>query len=239
MGSNTLDDKRAFVRAMFSRIAPNYDLANRLMTFGMDQSWRRRAAQVSLAQDAHEPLVLDLGTGTGDQALMISTLNPHAHIVGIDFTTEMMELAATKARRAGANPTLSLVNGDSLDLPFPGDTFNGICSAFVLRNVASLDKAFAEMMRVAKPNAPIVALEITPPQQPIWRALFRLYFFRLAPLLGGVVSGDFPAYRYLPYSLSIFVSADELAGIMTRASMHSVQYILLNLGTVAIHFGFK
>jgi demethylmenaquinone methyltransferase/2-methoxy-6-polyprenyl-1,4-benzoquinol methylase len=239
MVSNPMNDKRAFVRAMFSRIAPNYDLANRLMTFGMDQRWRRRAAQVSLTHETNKPLVLDLGTGTGDQAMMISTVNPHAHIVGIDFTTEMMDLALTKARRAGITSALSLVNGDSLDLPFPGNTFNGICSAFVLRNVASLDRAFAEMVRVAKPNAPIVALEITPPQQPIWGTLFRLYFFRVAPLLGGLVSGDFPAYRYLPYSLSIFISAEELAGIMKSAGIRNVQYILLNLGTVAIHFGFK
>jgi demethylmenaquinone methyltransferase / 2-methoxy-6-polyprenyl-1,4-benzoquinol methylase len=237
--SETLNDKRAFVRAMFSRIAPNYDLANRLMTFGMDQRWRKRTAQVTLSKNDQEPLVLDVGTGTGDQAIMISALSPHAHIVGVDLTTEMMALAASKVSRISGDMMLRLVNGDSLELPFPANTFSGICSSFVLRNVTSLDRAFAEMVRVAKPNAPIVALEITPPRIPVWRTLFRFYFFQIAPLLGGLVSRDLPAYRYLPYSLTVFVSADELAGIMSRAGVRNVRYILLNLGTVAIHFGIK
>ena len=224
---------------MFSRIASNYDLANRLMTLGMDQGWRKRTAQVTLAHGASEPRVLDVGTGTGDQAMMISTLNPRARIVGIDYTTEMMDLAATKMHRADNLFDLRLVNGDSLALPFPENTFDGICSAFVLRNLTSLDGAFTEMARVAKPNSPIVALEITWPRHPVWRALFRLYFFRVAPLLGGVVSGDLAAYRYLPYSLSIFVSADELAEIMERAGIRNVQCIRLNLGSMAIHFGIK
>ena len=234
-----MDDKRAHVRAMFSRIAPNYDLVNRLMTFGMDRHWRKRAAQLSLTDDVPEPLLLDVGTGTGDLAIMLAKLRPHAHVVGLDLTSEMMGLAFKKAKNGRTNSSPGLINGDTLYLPFPSDTFNGITSGFVLRNLTSLDQAFAEMVRVAKPNARIVALEITRPRQPVWRTLYRLYFNRFAPLLGGLVSGDFPAYRYLPYSLSIFVTADELAGIMTRAGLRNVNYVLLNLGTVAIHFGVK
>jgi demethylmenaquinone methyltransferase/2-methoxy-6-polyprenyl-1,4-benzoquinol methylase len=224
---------------MFARIAPNYDLANRLMTFGMDLSWRKRAAALTLADAEADPSLLDIGAGTGDMALLLSALCPRAHIVGLDFTSEMLSLAMAKIRRAGTDPAPGLVNGDSLDLPFPADTFHGITSAFVLRNLADLDLAFAEMVRVAKPNGRIVALEITQPRQPIWHGLYRGYFSRVLPLLGGLVSGDFPAYRYLPYSVSIFVSADELAEIMTRAGIRNVQYIVLNFGMVAIHFGVK
>jgi demethylmenaquinone methyltransferase / 2-methoxy-6-polyprenyl-1,4-benzoquinol methylase len=234
-----LRDKRAFVRALFSRIAPKYDLANRLMTFGMDQRWRRRTAQVTLGGEGQDPLILDVGTGTGDQAMMISSIQTQARVIGIDLTTEMMDLAASKMRESQNGSVLRLVNGDSLDLPFSANTFNGICSSFVLRNVTSLDRALTEMLRVAKPNAPIVALEITAPRRPVWRSLFGFYFSHIAPLLGGMVSGDLSAYRYLPYSLSVFVSADELAAIMTRAGIRNVRYILLNLGTVALHFGIK
>jgi demethylmenaquinone methyltransferase / 2-methoxy-6-polyprenyl-1,4-benzoquinol methylase len=234
-----VSDKRTLVRGMFSRIAPNYDLANRLLTFGMDQSWRKQAAQFTLSGEVREPYLLDIGTGTGDLAITLSTLCPNGHLVGIDLTTEMLELAVAKIGRDRTNPAPRLINGDSLDLPFPGDTFDGVTSAFVLRNLASLESAFAEMVRVAKPNARIVALEITQPGQPIWRTFYRLYFYRVVPLLGGLVSGDFPAYRYLPYSLSIFVSAGELTRIMTHAGIRNVQYILLNRGTVAIHFGIK
>jgi demethylmenaquinone methyltransferase/2-methoxy-6-polyprenyl-1,4-benzoquinol methylase len=234
-----LNEKRAFVRSTFARIAPNYDLANRLMTFGMDLSWRKRAARLALGDEVPDPFLLDVGTGTGDQAFMLSALCPHGHVVGIDFTSEMLNLALRKSRREDENQAPGLVNGDSLDLPFPSNTFEGITSAFVLRNLANLDLAFAEMVRVAKPNGRIVALEITRPRHPIWRDLFSIYFSRIVPLLGGAVSRDFPAYRYLPYSVSIFLTADELAGTMTRAGIRNVQYLLLNLGTVAIHFGVK
>jgi demethylmenaquinone methyltransferase/2-methoxy-6-polyprenyl-1,4-benzoquinol methylase len=232
-------DKRTFVRQMFARIAPHYDLANRLMTFGLDQRWRKRAAQIALAYGGPDPHLLDLGTGTGDMANMVAALNPHARVVGLDLTREMMELAVTKLRTGGTSHMPGLVNGDTLDLPFPASTFDAITSAFVLRNLVALDRAFCEMVRVAKPGARIVALEITRPRQPIWSALYRLYFYRAASVVGGIVSGDFAAYRYLPYSLSVFVSAEELGAIMTRAGIRDLKFVLLNLGTVAIHFGIK
>ncbi len=234
-----MNDKRTFVRTMFARIAPRYDLANRLMTFGLDGRWRKRAAQIALAGRRGDPYLLDLGTGTGDLAGTLAMLNPRAHVVGLDLTLEMMDLAATKMRRADAGAMPRLVNGDTLDLPFSDNTFDAITSAFVLRNLVDLDRGFSEMVRVAKPEARVVALEITRPRQPLWSALYRLYFDRAAPLIGGFVSGDFPAYRYLPYSLSVFVSAEELATTMTRAGIRDVKFSLLNLGTVAIHFGIK
>lgn len=234
-----MNDKRSYVREMFGRIAPHYDRGNRLISLGMDKGWRRQAAAILLSGGVSQPHLLDVGTGTGDLAIMLSSLCPSGRVIGIDLTLEMMQFASAKFGNASLDPVPSLVNGDTIDLPFRADTFDGIISAFVLRNVTSLDSAFAEMLRVAKPNAPIVALEITRPGLPIWRSLYRFYFYRLAPLFAGTVSGDMAAYRYLPRSLSIFLSARELADSMMRAGIRDVNYELLNLETVAIHYGKK
>lgn len=209
------------------------------MTFGMDGRWRLRAAKLTIPDEIAKPFLLDVGTGTGDLAITLSKLCPGAQVVGIDLTNAMLDLAPNKiSKREGVN-RVDLVNGDTLDLPFPSGSFNGITSAFVLRNLVDLDKAFAEMLRVAKPSAHIVALDMTRPSRAIWRTIYNLYFDHVIPIIGGLVSGDYDAYRYLPHSLSIFVTADELAGIMRRAGIRNVGYVLLNLGTVAIHFGIK
>lgn len=226
-------EKRSYVRNMFARIAPRYDTLNRVMTFGMDQTWRVRAARLALGNQT-APRVLDLATGTGDFAIALQSVSAQSRIIGLDLVPEMLELASKKN---GVN-AVPLLAGDALDLPFPPNTFDAITSAFMLRNVVSLDRAFAEMARVAKPGARIVALEITQPRLPLWSTLYKFYFFRMVPLLGGMLS-DGEAYRYLPDSLARFVDAPALAEIMRRAGLSDVQYELLNLGTVAIHSGTK
>lgn len=225
---------------MFGRIAPRYDLLNRLMSMGMDQEWRRRAATLAIGSAGDSPLALDLATGTGDLILTLAECRPHARIVGLDLTFEMLALAPAKIEVGdGHVQATGLVNGDSLDLPFPDNTFDAITSAFMLRNLVDLDRGFREMVRVIRPGGRIVALEITRPRLPLWRALFEFYFFRMVPILGGLISGDFGAYRYLPQSLQRFISPEELAGAMSRAGVRDVRWVLLNLGTVAIHYGVK
>ncbi len=225
--------KRTYVQNMFARIAPRYDLMNRLMTFGMDANWRARAARMAVGENA-APFVLDLATGTGDFAIAIQQLRPNARVIGLDLVYEMLAYAQQK-NKARAIP---LVTGDALDLPFPNNTFDAITSAFMLRNVVSLERAFAEMARVAKPGGRVVALEITQPRLPLWSALYKFYFYRLVPMLGGALS-DTDAYRYLPDSAARFVNADELANVMRSARLENVKYELLNVGTIAIHRGDK
>ncbi len=237
---HSMNDKRSYVKNMFDRIAPRYDLLNRLMSMGMDQDWRRRAAALAIGGAGASPLALDLATGTGDLIITLAECRPQARIVGLDLAYEMLALAPAKVDKSVARSNArGLVNGDSLDLPFPDNTFDAITSAFMLRNLVDLERGFREMVRVTKPGGRIVALEITRPRLPLWRRLFELYFYRMVPILGGLISGDFKAYSYLPQSLQRFISPEELARVMARSGVRDVRWVLLNLGTVAIHYGVK
>ena len=235
-----MDDKRSYVREMFGRIAPRYDLLNRLMSLNQDQAWRRRAAALALQRAGASPLALDLATGTGDLILALAESRPDARIVGLDLTYEMLALAPGKLKGTeSARRTIGLVDGDTLELPFPADTYDAITSAFMLRNLVDVERGFREMARVTRPGGRIVALEITRPNLPLWRRLFEFYFYRMVPVFGGLISGDFGAYSYLPNSLQRFISPEELAAVMARAGVRDVRWVLLNLGTVAIHYGVK
>ncbi len=234
-----MNDKRSFVRDMFAHIAPRYDLGNRLMTFGRDQSWRIRTARAALTDSTAAPRILDLATGTGDLVLAIRQLKPGARIVGLDLTYEMLDLALVKMRQSSARSAVDFVNGDTLDLPFPDNTFDAITSGFMLRNLVDLDKGFREMVRVTRPGGRVAALEITRPTLPFWSQIFHIYFYSFVPLLMGAVSGAPSAYRYLPNSLTSFTAPEALAQVMRGAGLRDVHYALLNLGSVAIHYGVK
>jgi demethylmenaquinone methyltransferase/2-methoxy-6-polyprenyl-1,4-benzoquinol methylase len=232
--THAADDKATRVRAMFSGIAPRYDLMNALMTGGRDQAWRRRAAR--LAAPAAEDRVLDLATGTADLALAFLEETPVESVVGVDFVEGMLTRARAKLRRQ-REKRIRLLAADALALPFPDASFGCVASAFLLRNLADLAKGLAEMRRVTEPGGSVVALEITQPTLPVWRDLFRLYFHYLVPAVGALVSGDRGAYTYLPRSVERFVTPPELARLMREAGLWDVKITKLGLGTVTIHVG--
>jgi len=227
-------DKASGVRAMFSRIAPRYDVMNALMTGGRDQTWRREAAR--LAAPAPGSVALDLATGTGDLALAFLAETPARAVVGVDFVEGMLRLGQAKLR-ARAELRVHLAAGDALALPFPDRTFGCVGSAFLLRNLADLPAGLAEMRRVTAPGGSVVALEITQPTAPAWRHVFRFYFHRVVPALGALVSGDRDAYTYLPQSVDRFVPPGDLARLMTDAGLRDVRVRRVGLGTVTIHVG--
>jgi demethylmenaquinone methyltransferase/2-methoxy-6-polyprenyl-1,4-benzoquinol methylase len=234
-GAGPSDDKAARVRAMFSGIAPRYDLMNALMTGGRDQAWRRRVAR--LAAPEAEDLVLDLATGTADLALAFLDETPAESVVGVDFVEGMLVRARAKLRRQQERRRVTLLAADALALPFRDATFGCVASAFLLRNLADLGAGLAEMRRVTQPGGSVVALEITQPTLPVWRDLFRLYFHYLVPTLGALVSGDRGAYTYLPRSVERFVTPPELARLMRDVGLWDVKITRLGLGTVTIHVG--
>lgn len=225
-------EKSARIQQMFSRIARRYDLMNRLMTFGRDQQWRRLAA--SRLELPARTWCLDLATGTGDLALAVVDAYPTVRVAAIDFAMPMMEIGQQKVN--GRREVLVYFGqGDALALPFASGQFNGLINGFLLRNVVDLPRALAEMRRVVKPGCHAVCLEITRPRTPIFRQLFQFYFYRLVPLIGGIIAGNLQAYTYLPNSLTNFPDADTLKTMMLAAGFSAVEYRLLALGTMALH----
>ncbi|MGL6279505.1 MAG: bifunctional demethylmenaquinone methyltransferase/2-methoxy-6-polyprenyl-1,4-benzoquinol methylase UbiE [Gaiella sp.] len=212
------------VRSMFDRIAPVYDAMNRLMTAGLDRSWRRLAAEaVVLPGDR----VLDACCGTGDLAL--EGERQGGHVTGLDFAPQMLERARAKS------DTITWVEGDLLGLPFADDAFDAATVGFGVRNVADLEAALVELRRVLRPGGHLAILEITQPRGPL-RPFFSLWFDRIVPLLGRVLPGG-SAYTYLPASVRRFPTAEELASLLERVGFADVRVRLLGGSIVALHTG--
>jgi demethylmenaquinone methyltransferase/2-methoxy-6-polyprenyl-1,4-benzoquinol methylase len=229
----TNDEKPTYVNRMFARIAPTYDLMNRVMTGGQDQQWRRRLlAECNLP--AHGTL-LDVGTGTGDILALARQRYPTVQGVGADFTYEMMASGAQLANRR----TLPFTQADTLALPFPDKTFDAVVSGFLIRNVVARAAAFREQARVTKPGGRVVCLETAPPDNALLSPLYRFYFFRVVPWIGGLISGDRQAYAYLPHSTVDFPPPRQLQHLMELAGLRYVFYNEFMFGTVAIHVGTK
>jgi demethylmenaquinone methyltransferase/2-methoxy-6-polyprenyl-1,4-benzoquinol methylase len=225
------EDKATYVRDMFGRITRRYDLLNRVMTLGRDRAWRREAVRRVAVPPGGR--ALDVACGTGDLALEVRQQVAGARVVGVDFTPEMLARASTRVEGAG----IAWVLADAMRLPFADDSFEATVSAFALRNVTSIPAAFAEMLRVVRPGGRVANLEIAQPRLPLFRPLFALYFYRLVPWIGGLVSGQRAAYTYLPHSLSTFLSPPEITQVMCQAGWASVHFWRRMLGTVALHLG--
>jgi len=221
------------IRALFTRIAPNYDRINRLLSLGRDQHWRRRALE--LAQVPAGGKLLDVATGTGDVALMAAKETPAKMIVGTDLTPAMVSLARQKPNAESVSWALS----DGLSLAFPDDTFDAAISVFMMRNVPDVTQAFREQTRVVKPGGRVVCLEMTWPRRFPMSWLFNLYFFTLSPLLGTLIARDRNAYTYLPNSVKAFPSPEKTAKLMENIGLSDVFWEIKMLGTVAIFVGTK
>lgn len=226
--------KAAFVRAMFSRIVPRYDTVNSLMTLGLDRRWRRETAGMV---DPVGAVALDIATGTGELALELARQGA-ARVIGVDFCAAMMAEAVRKSPGQEPVGALRFVAGDAMTLPFREATFDCVVNGFMLRNLVDLPGTFRELYRVLKPWGRLACLDLTPPKGPL-RHFFGFYIDRFVPLLGGVVSGDFAAYRYLARSLGVHPTAEALSGMLAQAGFHDVRFRLVGFGTVAIHFGLK
>jgi demethylmenaquinone methyltransferase/2-methoxy-6-polyprenyl-1,4-benzoquinol methylase len=212
------------VRTMFDRIAPVYDLMNRVMTFGLDRSWRRLAV-TGVVQPGDR--VLDACCGTGDLALAAE--REGGIVTGLDFSAQMLERARRKSE------SVDWVQADLLALPFEDAAFDAATVGFGVRNVSDVERALLELRRVLRPGGTLAVLEITQPRG-LLRPFFRLWFDRVVPLLGRVLPGG-SAYTYLPASVRRFPGADELAALMEQSGFEAVRVRLLGGTIVALHVG--
>ena len=227
------NEKAQYVRQMFGRIAPRYDLLNRIMTLGQDVRWRKEA--VRRLEVAEKAVLLDVGSGTGDIAREISKQCSVVSIVACDFTREMVVIGKSRS----ANSRIDWVIADAMNLPFQKNTFDGVISGFLLRNVPDVVQAIAEQYRVLKVDGKMVALDTTPPRPGFLRPLVEFHLHYIIPLLGRMIAGDVEAYKYLPDSTENFLSAEILARRMTEAGYKRVAFVRRMLDTMAIHWGEK
>lgn len=218
-------------QAMFARIAPRYDLMNRLMTAGMDGAWRHQVIQ--RAQLADTSRVLDIGTGTGDLALEISHRFPHSVVIAADYTFEMMNVGKQKGRALNFN------SADALHLPFADETFDAVVSGFLLRNVTDIDRVLREQYRVLKKGGRFVALDTTRPEKNLFTPFIQFHLRTVIPTLGKFIAGNGNAYSYLTNSTQNFLRAEELAERARKAGFQNVNFSRQNFGTIAIHWGTK
>jgi len=209
---------------MFDRIAPVYDVMNRVMTAGLDRRWRRLTVRAAVRPGDR---VLDACCGTGDLAIAVKEQG--ADVVGLDFSDQMLERARRKA------PQLEWVRGDLLELPFANASFDAATVGFGVRNVADLPRGLAELRRVLKPKGRVGILEITRPRGPL-RVFYRLWFDLLIPLAGKILPGG-KAYAYLPASVRRFPGPEELARVMAASGFRDVTFRRLAGGIVALHVG--
>jgi demethylmenaquinone methyltransferase/2-methoxy-6-polyprenyl-1,4-benzoquinol methylase len=230
------DAKRAYVQRIFSQIAPRYDLLNHLLSFNIDKAWRRRAIAALNWERAPLGTYVDLCAGTLDVATELSSRPGFGgHVVGADFAEPMLRAGRNKAPASVVAPVVA----DALELPLPNNSASGAIVAFGIRNVVDLDRALHEIHRVLEPGARFVILEFTTPRSPVVRAAYHLYFHKILPQIGALVSGHRTAYAYLPRSVANFPIEEDLAARFRAAGFAEVQWRTLTFGVAAIHSGTK
>ncbi len=222
-----------FVRDLFARISRRYDLLNRLMTFGQDLRWRRQAVQRLPLANAGS--LLDVGAGTGDLALEILRRAPHAKVVAVDFAPEM--IARGRARKGAS--AVHWVVADALQLPFSEQSFNGVISGFLMRNLIDIGPALEEQQRVMRRGGTIVSLDAVAAESGRRNLIVEAYFKIIIPLLGRLVAGDPASYNYLPASMDAFLSAKEFRSRVHSAGFVGVDTVQYMFGTIAMIWGSK
>ncbi len=227
------DQRKRSIRQMFARLAPRYDLINRIISLGQDRRWRRETIK-HLELDGHSR-ALDVGTGTGELAFQILRRAPQTKVIAVDFTPQMIRLGQERDHHAD----VAWVIADVSQLPFVNESFNAVVSGFVLRNVIDIERMLEEQNRILKPRGRIACLETSPPTKNIISLLIGAYMRYIMPILGSFISGDKKAYHYLERSTHAFLSMDTLSRRIRDAHFDAVQFSHHMFGNVAIHWARK
>ena len=227
------------IREMFDGIAPDYDRLNHLMSFGVDRSWRRRALKEIVTPDSPQR-ILDIACGTGDFSLAIARrMHPGSRITGLDLSEGMLAVMREKVAKAGLAERISCLQGDSEAMPWEDGAFDVATIAFGIRNFEHREAALKEILRVLCPGGRLVILELSVPENKFLRACYNLYFKHFVPWIGGLVSGDKAAYRYLPASVQAFPGRREWTETMARCGFTQVRHRAFTFGLCRMYVGEK
>ena len=232
-----LTDRNRAIGEMFSTIAPRYDFLNRLLSLGVDRYWRRLAVAETVPPTGGR--FLDVATGTADMALeILRQKGAGAFIAGVDLSVEMMRVGQKKCARAGQSRRVAFLRAPGECLPFRDGAFDSACVAFGIRNVADRDRGLREMCRAIRPGGRLIVLEFSSPPGTIIGSLYRFYFRRVLPRIGGIFSRG-SAYAYLPESVLAFPEPPAFAEMMRAAGCVSVTHRPLTFGIVTLYVGVR
>jgi len=234
--------RKEFVQKMFNDIAPSYDGFNHLMSLGVDKSWRRRALKIIF--ESHEDKdILDLACGTGDFSLDMARAAKRkgiiCHVTGADISAGMLEVMERKVAMAGLQHSIFWSVADAENLPFPDNSFDCVTIAFGIRNFEHREKALKEILRVMRPDGKLVILELSMPGNPIVRFFYKPYFTKVMPFVGGLLSKNKEAYKYLPASVVAFPGKKEWMATMTECGFRNVSHKAFSLGLCRLYTGRK
>lgn len=228
--------KKEEVAEMFNNISGRYDFLNHLLSLGIDKLWRKRA--VKELKEINPKRILDIATGTGDFALSSLRLKPE-EVVGVDISQGMLDVGKAKMKKKGVADIVKMELGDSENLRFESDTFDGITVGFGVRNFENLEKGLADMLRVLRPGGKAIILEFSKPKKFPIKQTFGFYSKRIIPLLGSSISKDKRAYAYLPESVAAFPEGDDFLAILKKVGYTQVKGIPVSGGIATIYTGIK
>ncbi len=231
------DSKKAEVEQMFDKIAPRYDLLNRVLSLGIDISWRKRALGYLKKENPQQ--MLDVATGTADVAIMATKLLNPTQVIGVDISNQMLDYGRVKIKNEGLEGLISLETGDSERLRFADNSFDAVTVAFGVRNFENLEKGLAEMHRVLRPGGRVVILEFSRPHIFPFKQLYNGYFKYILPLIGRLTSRDIRAYTYLFESVQAFPEGSNFTNILTKTGFQHPVCERLTLGICSIYSATK
>ncbi|RZJ64554.1 MAG: bifunctional demethylmenaquinone methyltransferase/2-methoxy-6-polyprenyl-1,4-benzoquinol methylase UbiE [Flavobacterium sp.] len=228
--------KKEQVTRMFDNISGNYDGLNRVISFGIDRSWRKKV--LALVAETRPEDILDIATGTGDLAILMAETRA-IQIVGLDLSEGMLEVGRKKIADRNLEKRIKLIQGDSENLPFDDHTFDAVTVSFGIRNFETLEKGLEEILRVMRPGGILVILETSNPEKFPFKQGYRFYNKYILPLIGKLFSKDNSAYGYLSESASVFPYGEELNNILRKIGFIDVEALPQTFGVATIYVGFK
>ena len=230
---NNKSGKKEQVALMFNNIARRYDFLNHFLSLGIDKIWRKKTIK-TLKGIVANPIILDVASGTGDLAITALKLNPQK-IIGIDISEEMLRYGADKIKKRNLEDIISLQKGDSENIEFESNYFDGVTVAFGVRNFENLNKGLSEMYRVLKPNGKVAILEFSKPKSFQVKQIYNFYFKRILPFIGKLVSKDNAAYTYLPESVIQFPERDLFIQELEKVGYKNCSFRTLSFGIATIY----